>query len=195
MGVEIFFHAQQSTRTKRRGQMKKLLAASFGAMLAISFASPAFCNPKDGEKAYMAELTKAIPADKIVSVDDLYKTWQDVQAGKSDAVILDIRTKEEFDAGHILGSNNVDSGHAYQMPGKLSDENREIWVFCRTQHRASYFASMLYNYGYRNVRLVKGGIVAWAEKGYPLVNQYLGEIKVVKYNNKLGETYAFREGH
>jgi len=94
-----------------------------------------------------------------VSVDDLYKTWQDIQAGKSTAVIIDVRSHEEFDAGHIKDSNNVDSGHAYQLPKKIAYENQEIWVFCRTEHRASYFVSMLYNYGYRNVYLVVGGIV------------------------------------
>lgn len=54
---------------------------------------------------------------------------------------------------------------------------------------------MLYNYGYSNVYLVEGGIVQWIEKGYPLVNSILGDIKVVHYNNKIGETYSFREGH
>lgn len=109
-----------------------------------------------------------------MSVDDLYKTWQDIQAGKSTAVIIDVRSHEEFDAGHIKDSNNVDSGHAYQLPKKIAYENQEIWVFCRTQHRASYFVSMLYNYGYRNVYLVVGGIVKWIEQGYPLVNEHLG---------------------
>jgi len=125
----------------------------------------------------------------------LYKTWQAVQDGKSNAVIIDIRTHDEFDAGHILGSNNIDSGHAYSVPSKVADPKAEIWVFCRTQHRASYFVSMLYKYGYQNVYLAEGGIVAWLEKGYPLVNEYLGEIKVAQYSKRLKEDYAFREGH
>ena len=165
------------------------------ALIVFCFAGVSLADTKDGEKAFLSDLKKAIPQDKIVSVDDLYTTWQNIQAGKSNAVIIDVRTRDEFDAGHILGSNNVDSGHAYQLPKKIADPEQEIWIFCRTQHRASYFASLLYNYGYHNVYLVEGGIVSWIEKSYPLVNQYLGEIKVVKYNKKTEEQYAFREGH
>ena len=68
-----------------------------------------------------------------------------------------------------------------------------MWVLCRTTHRATYFAGMLYGYGYKNVYLVEKGIVGWFEKGYPIVNTYLGEISVVKYDKKLKETYVYRE--
>ncbi len=177
----------------KKMKMRKILVGV--TILSLCFAGIASASTKDGEKAFLTDLKKAIPQERIVSVDDLHKTWQEIQAGKSNAVIIDVRTHEEFDAGHIKGSSNVDSGHAYQLPKKVGDENQEIWVFCRTQHRASYFVSMLYNYGYKNVYLVEGGIVQWIEKGYPLVNEYLGDIKVVKYNKKTDETYAFREGH
>jgi len=155
----------------------------------------AFADVKDGEKEFLAELKKSIPQDRIVSIDDLYKKWTDVQAGKSKAIIVDIRTHDEFDAGHIKGASNVDSGHAYTVPGIWPDQNTEIWVFCRTQHRASYFVSLLYKYGYRNVYLVSGGIQAWAEKGFPLVSEYLGEIHVSKYEKRVKEEFVYREGH
>ena len=149
----------------------------------------------DGEKSFMNELKSAIPADRVVTIDALFAKEQEVMAGKSKAVILDIRTHDEFDCGHILGSSNIDSGHAYTVPAKFPDLNTEIYVLCRTKHRATYFTGMLYKYGYKNVYLVDGGIVGWAEKGYPLVNEYLGEIKVAKYDKKLKEEFAVREGH
>ena len=171
--------------------MKKLMTTICALLVMASVAVAA--TTKDGEKAFLTELKKSIPQDKIVSVDDLYNKWQDVQAGKCNAVIVDIRTESEFDAGHIKDSNNIDSGHAYGLPKKIQDPDTEIWVFCRTQHRASYFVSMLYNYGYTNVYLAEGGVKAWAEKGYPLVNKYLGEITVAKYHKKLDESYLYRE--
>jgi len=156
---------------------------------AISHAS----NLEDGEKALVNEFRSVIPEDKFKTVEDLYKKWQEVQDGKSKAIILDIRTEAEFDAGHIIGSNNIDSGHAYALPKKITDPNAEIWVFCRTKHRASYFVGMLYKYGYTDVYIVEGGIKAWAEKGYPLGNKFLGEIKVLKYYKKLEEDFWYRE--
>ena len=150
-------------------------------------------DTKAAEKEIFVRMKERIPAEKIKTVDDLYQKWLDVQAGKSSAVIVDLRTEAEFDSGHLQDSSNVDSGHFYTIPDKWPDPEQEIWVLCRTTHRATYFAGMLYDYGYQNVHLVEKGIVGWFEKGYPLVNTYLGEIRVVKYEKKLKETYAYRE--
>ena len=152
-----------------------------------------FAAPADEEKKVFAELTALIPQDRVASVDDLYKKWQAVQEKKSDAVILDIRTGAEFYAGHLLNANNIDSGNPYLVPKNWPDPNTEIWVFCRSQHRATYFTSFLYRYGYKNVYLVKGGIAGWAEKGYPLYSKDFGEIKVLKYDKALKEEYKTRQ--
>lgn len=155
---------------------------------AMSIAAPA-----DEEKKVFAELSALIPKHRVATVDDLYKKWQEVQAKKSNAVILDIRTGAEFYAGHLLGSNNIDSGNPYLVPKNWPDPETEIWVFCRTKHRATYFASFLYRYGYKNVYIVDGGIAGWAEKGYPLYSKDFGEIKVMKYDKNLKEEYATRQ--
>jgi rhodanese-related sulfurtransferase len=160
--------------------------------LSLPFSSFA-ADLKSGEEALLNEFRSVIPKDKFKTVDDLYQKWQEVQSGKSKAIILDIRTEAEFDSGHIICSNNIDSGHAYGVPKKIEDPNTEIWVFCRTKHRASYFVGMLYKYGYKNVYFAEGGIKDWAEKGYPLGNKYLGEIKVVKYHDKMKENFWYRE--
>lgn len=177
--------------------MKVKLSVVF-TVLAFLVAAPAFATNttvdlKAKEKALVAEFRSVIPKDKLKNIDDLYAKWQEVQSGKSDAVIIDIRTEAEFDAGHIIGSSNIDSGHAYGLPKKIKDPNTEIWVFCRTKRRASYFVGLLYKYGYTNVYLAEGGIKAWAQKGYTLGNKYLGEIKVAEYHKKLKEEFWYRE--
>jgi len=173
--------------------MKRVFLCLAMMLCFCAVASVSFADVKEGEKAFLTELKKAVPADRIVSVDAMHSKWQEVLAGKSKAVLLDVRTEAEFDMGHILNSSNVDSGHAYSMPKIFPDAATELYVYCRTQHRASYFASMLIKYGYTNVYLVEGGVVGWAEKGYPLVNKYMGEIKVTKYENKLKEEYVYRD--
>ena len=168
----------------------------FSAVFILLFSIPGISSATDiiaGEKAVYDELRSHIPKDKFKHVDDLYPKWQEVQSGKSKAIILDIRTRGEFDAGHIIGSNNIDSGHAYILSKKIDDPNTELWVFCRTKHRASYFVGTLYKYGFKNVYIVEGGIKDWAEKGYPLGNKHLGEIKVIKYYKGLKENYYYRE--
>lgn len=173
--------------------MKKIL---LGFMIAFLLAVPMgswAADTKVGEKAMLEKMKALVPPDRIKKVDDLYLKWQEIQAGKSKAVIIDLRTEAEFDSGHVRDSNNIDSGHAYTIPDKWPDPETEMWVFCRTTHRATYFVGLLYQYGYKNVYLVEKGLVGWFEKGYPLVNTYLGEIKVAKYDKKLKETYAYRE--
>jgi hypothetical protein len=82
-------------------------------------------DTKSGEKEMFGEIKKLIPPDRIKTTDELYQKWQDVQAGKSKAVIIDLRTESEFDSGHIKDSNNIDSGHAYSIPDKWPDPEVE----------------------------------------------------------------------
>jgi rhodanese-related sulfurtransferase len=168
--------------------LSSLAVAAILLAPAVTFAAPA-----DEEKKVFAELQALIPQDHIASVDDLYTKWQEVQEKKSEAVILDIRTGAEFYAGHLRDANNIDSGNPYLVPKNWPDPNTEIWVFCRSQHRATYFTSFLYRYGYKNVYLVQGGIAGWAEKGYPLYSKDFGEIKVLKYDKALKEEYKTRQ--
>jgi rhodanese-related sulfurtransferase len=170
---------------------KKLFSVASAILLMAS--TLVLASPEDEEKKVFAELSALIPKDHVVSVDALYNKWQEVQDKKSNAVILDIRTGLEFYDGHLLGSNNIDSGNPYLVPKTWPDPNTEIWVFCRTKHRATYFSSFLYRYGYKNVYVVDGGIAGWAEKGYPLFSETLGEFKVLKYNKDLKEEFVTRQ--
>ncbi|MCK7481120.1 MAG: rhodanese-like domain-containing protein [Candidatus Moduliflexus flocculans] len=172
--------------------MKKTFPCSLAAVAILLGPTLTLAGPAEEEKKIFAELSALIPKDRVASVDDLYKKWQDVQAKQSKVVILDIRSYAEFYAGHLLGSDNISSGLPYLVPKTWPDPNTEIWVFCRTQHRATYFTSFLYRYGYKNVYIVKGGIADWAEKGYPLYSKDFGEIKVLKYNKELREEYEVR---
>lgn len=149
-------------------------------------------NPlKDNETKVYKEFAKLVPKDKVKNVDDLFKKWQEVLAGKSAAYLLDVRTHPEFDAFHIEGSSHIHAGHMYTIPKKIKDPNAEIWVYCRTQHRSAYVAGFLYKYGYKNVYWVSkapdgtvGGIVGWVKRGYPIVNYFFG------YADKKGIHYS-----
>lgn len=176
--------------------MKKVLAVLLALSLALCLASLAAAAEEEsplvaGEKAVHKEFADAIPKDKVKTIDDLHKKWEEVIAGKSDAYLLDVRTHPEFNAFHVEGSSHIHSGHMYTIPKQIKDANAEIWVFCRTDHRAKYVAGILYKYGYKNVYLVSkapdgtdGGIVGWVKRGYPVVNYYFG------YADKAGIHYS-----
>mgnify|MGYP000892615739 CR=1 FL=1 len=77
------------------------------------------------------------------------------------AVILDVRTQTEYDAGHIEGAvllPNENIGDA--KPSELPDLDAEILVYCRSGNRSAQAAKKLAALGYTNVYDF-GGIIDW----------------------------------
>jgi len=132
-------------------------------------------DPVAGEKAVFAKLKEEFPKDHIISVEQFKKVWEDVLAGKMpNTYLLDLRTHPEFNTFHIEGADHIHAGHVYTIPGKIKDTNATIYLLCRTGHRAYYVGHFLRQYGYKNLWVVDGGMVAWMKAGYPLVNQFMG---------------------
>jgi len=177
-----------------KGLMAKLIVMAIGVLLVFGMAlSTSAAEKALPDQAVFDEFKALIPADRIVKTDKVYKVWQDIMAGKSKAVILDIRSHPEFNCGHIEGANHITGAHVYHVLKEFPDKNTEIYVYCRTKHRATYFVGILYKYGYKNAYLVEDGIVGWIKAGYPLVNEFMGEFKVTRYEKQLKEKYIYRE--
>ena len=76
-------------------------------------------------------------------------------------VILDVRTKEEYDAGHIAGAILVPNETIVdEQPDLLPDLDVEILVYCRSGNRSAQAAKKLIAIGYTNV-VDFGGIIDW----------------------------------
>ncbi|MBW1924658.1 MAG: rhodanese-like domain-containing protein [Deltaproteobacteria bacterium] len=183
--------------------MKRLMVFAVVAMFVLASAGLVFAggakNPlRAGEKEVHKGFAAMIPADHIIGVDQFYKVYQEVMAGKRKAYLIDVRTHPEFYAFHIEGTDHIHAGHMYTIPKKIKDPNAEIYVWCRTSHRAKYVAGFLYKYGYKNVWLYKGGVVGWAKAGLPFVNQFTGTFKILEYRKKpsaLEKSFRIREFH
>jgi len=76
-------------------------------------------------------------------------------------IILDVRTKEEYDAGHIKGAILVPNETIIdEQPELLPDLDAEILVYCRSGNRSAQAANKLIAIGYTNV-VDFGGIIDW----------------------------------
>lgn len=76
-------------------------------------------------------------------------------------IILDVRTKEEYDAGHIKGAILVPNETIIdEQPELLPDLDAEILVYCRSGNRSAQAANKLLAIGYTNV-VDFGGIIDW----------------------------------
>ena len=76
-------------------------------------------------------------------------------------VILDVRTQEEFDQGHIPGAILIpDTQIEARAEGVLTDKDQMILVYCRSGRRSKLAAESLVELGYTNIKEF-GGILDW----------------------------------
>jgi rhodanese-related sulfurtransferase len=102
----------------------------------------------------MADVTPSIPSIAAAAV-------------RSDAYLLDVREQDEWDAGHVAGSQHIPIG---ELLGRLGEvpANREVIVVCRVGSRSAQVTAYLGQQGYATVNL-DGGLDAWVAAGRPLV--------------------------
>lgn len=75
--------------------------------------------------------------------------WEMIQGG---ALVVDVRTTEEFSAGHIAGAINVPYDQVAQRIAEFgSEKQREIVVYCKSGRRASVARETLVKSGFENV--------------------------------------------
>ena len=93
-------------------------------------------------------------------------------------LLIDIREPAEFQRGHIPGAVHLPRGLLeFEIHGLVqrthsesggSPEDQPIVLYCGTGGRSALAAETLANMGYRNVRSMSGGLVAWAAAHLPL---------------------------
>jgi rhodanese-related sulfurtransferase len=82
------------------------------------------------------------------------------------AIALDIRDKEEHDAGHIPGSLNVSRGKLeMNIEGVIPDLDAVILCYCNAYNRGALSADTLRAMGYKNAKFIGGGFKAYSAQG------------------------------
>lgn len=76
------------------------------------------------------------------------------------AVLLDVRTKDEYRSGHVPNSKNIDLSEIGKVPLLVGDKNTPLFVHCLSGARSSRAVSVLKSMGYTNVKNI-GGISAY----------------------------------
>lgn len=85
-------------------------------------------------------------------------------------VILDVRTRDEYQEGHIKGSILLPVDEVKEKVTKiLSDKDQKLYIYCRSGGRSAKAASEMKKLGYTNVHNMQGGMMAWENKGFPIV--------------------------
>lgn len=86
------------------------------------------------------------------------------QYNKTDnAVLLDVRTKEEYSDGHVEGSVNVPLDSLSAVESVVKDKAAPLFVYCFSGARSGQAVSILKRMGYNDVTNI-GGISAYRGK-------------------------------
>lgn len=87
-----------------------------------------------------------------------------------EAIVLDIRTPEEFGDGIIEGAVNIDFYEAdFATNLDALDKDATYVVYCRSDNRSGQAMDTFADLGFQQVSEIDGGIVNWYEQGLPVV--------------------------
>lgn len=87
-----------------------------------------------------------------------------------DPVILDVRSKREFDGGHIEGAILIPVQEIQRRHGELAAHKDEpVFIYCRSGNRSTVAAKVLIDAGFQQIINLRPGIKDWVKSGLPVV--------------------------
>lgn len=112
------------------------------------------------------DATATKPRLELTSVSDVAEI---ITSPPDDLVILDIRTADEFAAGHIAGAVNIDY-YGSDFEAKLRSLDLEVpyVMYCNSGNRSANALALMDSIGFQEVYELDGGIQAWYSAGQPI---------------------------
>jgi len=105
---------------------------------------------------------------KKMNVNELYPRWLVAQEKGETLALIDVRTLEEYQAGHVPGAKLVPLN---TLMAQLSEfpEQGDVFLICRSGARSAQAADYLARQcGCGNLINIEGGTMAWIKAGYPV---------------------------
>jgi rhodanese-related sulfurtransferase len=102
---------------------------------------------------------------------DVINAYELINENKSnsDFVILDVRTKAEYDSERIEDAKNIDyKSKDFKIKMDKLDKNIKYLVYCRSGHRSANAVKDMKKLGFEDVLNISGGIMKWNRKGLPM---------------------------
>ena len=103
------------------------------------------------------------------SMSDLSQNeWAQALTEQQQAVVLDVRTQEEFESGYIPKAINIDiqMGQSFIDEINSLDKNKFYYVYCRSGARSSQAVQLMRELGFNDTFNLLGGILEWEGEVY-----------------------------
>lgn len=88
---------------------------------------------------------------------------------RDDAVIVDVRTEEEFRNGHILNASNIPLGLLESRSQELQKyKSHPLIIVCKSGNRSHQAAGILKKQGFEQIFNLSGGMLSWESANLPV---------------------------
>ena len=88
----------------------------------------------------------------------------------NDAILVDVRTEDEYNSGYIENSLNIDYfSNEFSVNADKLDKTTPIILYCRSGKRSSMSANKISKLGFKEIYNLEGGILEWIEEGNVIV--------------------------
>lgn len=102
----------------------------------------------------------------VVEVIDANKLMALQQEG---VMVIDIRTQDEYDQGHIAGVELIDfMADSFEEKMNGQDKSRPVIIHCQSGRRSANAAKKMEAMGFTKVYDYSGGFSEWSAKGLPI---------------------------
>jgi rhodanese-related sulfurtransferase len=119
----------------------------------------------------MATHYEELVANAKKNITEILPTDAELKSKSGDAIIVDVREKDEWDEERIPGTIHLSRGTIeWKIEEKIPDLNTTIICHCGGGGRSALAAESLQKMGYKNVRSMAGGFKAWKAAGLPTTN-------------------------
>jgi len=109
-------------------------------------------------------------ATRQISFMSITEVAQRLARGDTDLVVLDVREKGEFDAGHLPGARHLPRGQLeLRLDKELPDPGVRILTYCQLGRISTLAAATLRQMGYTRSVALDGGFNDWLKAGLPVV--------------------------
>jgi rhodanese-related sulfurtransferase len=117
-----------------------------------------------GGKTVAQMLTEAAAIVPFMSLRELNAY---VESGRHELILLDVRERNEFEAGHIPGAKLLPRGQLeLRVNEELTDPTRRILVYCEFGRISTLATATLRQMGFSSAVALDGGMKAWRDSGY-----------------------------
>jgi len=106
---------------------------------------------------------------KSMSIHQLYPLWLTSSENKKPFCLVDVRTLEEYQQGHVPGAVLKPLDRLSALTADLPKQ-RDLHLICRSGMRSQQAARILSEQGFTRLVNIDGGTMGWVNAGYP-VNQ------------------------